>query len=250
MQFSKQLFAILAVLISINASAQFSKGDKMIGASVGSLVFNSGSADITVASIGSNTSLIKNHSVNISPSVAWFLSDNIAVGFTLNVNPNGQKVTYEQDGTTYQSDKSDGMNIGAGGFARMYLKSGGSLLPFGQAGFNAGVSNLKTEGFFYGGSGVTAYKRTYTGKTTSGSFLNIALTAGVTKMLGENAGLDLSLGYVYSTNKNTFKRTTLQDDGNNGSIDSRAENETTTSFTNNGLVVNVGFQIFIRGKKK
>lgn len=250
MKFSKQLLAVLALVISMNAGAQFSKGDKMIGASVGSIVFNSGTADITVASIGDNTSLVKNYSVSIAPSVAWFLSENTAVGFTLNLNPNGQKTTYEQNGSTYQSDKSNGLNIGIGGFARMYFKSEGSLLPFGQAGFNGGISNLKTEGFFYGGSGVTAYKRTYTGKSTSGSFLNAAFTAGITKMVGENGGLDFSIGYVYSINNNVFKRTTLQDDGNDGSIDSRGENETTTKFTNNGLVINIGFQIFIRGKKK
>lgn len=250
MQFSKPILAAALLALCGTVQAQFTKGDKMIGASVGTIVVNSGSADISVASIGSNTSLIKNYSVNIVPSMAWFLSDNTAVGFTLNLNPNGQKTTYEQNGSTFQSDKSNGLNMGLGGFARMYFKSGGALLPFGQAGFNAGISNLKTEGFFYGGSGASAYKRTYTGNSSGGFFFNAAFTAGFTKMVGDNAGLDLSLGYIYSYNKNTFKRTTLQDDGNNGSIDSRAENETTTKYTNNGLVVNIGFQVFIRSKKK
>ena len=123
-------------------------------------------------------------------------------------------------------------------------------MPFGQAGVNAGISNLKTEGFFYGGSGASAYKQTYTGNSSGGFFANAAFVAGLTKMMGENAGLDLSLGYIFSYNKNTFKRTTLRDDGNNGSIDTRAVNETTTKYTNHGFTIGLGFQVFLRGKKK
>ena len=87
------------------------------------ILYNTGSADITVASIGNNTSLIKNYSVSIIPSIGWFISENTAVGFTANLNPTGQKTTYEQNGSTYQSDKSNGFNIGLGGFVRNYFKS-------------------------------------------------------------------------------------------------------------------------------
>ena len=244
----KVFFAVMALLAGTVTNAQFKKGDKMTGASVGSIVYNTGTADITVASIGSNTSLIKNYSVSIMPSMGWFLSANTAVGFTANLNPNGQKTTYEQNGTTFQSDKSNGFNIGVGGFVRNYFKSSGNWLPYGQAGINAGISNLKTEGFFYGGSGASVYKQTYTGNSSGGFFANAALNLGLTKMVGETTGLDLYVGYNYSYNKNTFKRITLRDDGNNGSIDSRAENETTTSYTNHGFIIGLGFQVFLRKK--
>ena len=250
MQLNKGLFVVLAIIAGNTVHAQFNKGDRMVGASVASILYNTGSADITVASIGSNTSLIKNYSVSIIPSIGWFISENTAVGFTANLNPTGQKTTYEQNGSTYQSDKSNGFNIGLGGFVRNYFKSSGSLLPFGQAGVNAGISNLKTEGFFYGGAGASAYKQTYTGNSSGGFFANAALTTGVTRMMGENAGLDLYLGYIFSYSKNTFKRTTLRDDGNNGTIDTRAENETTTKYTNHGFTIGLGYQVFLRGKKK
>lgn len=248
MNFKKVLPVCILLTSSLMGKAQFKKGDKMAGASVGSIVYNTGSADISVASIGNNTSLIKNSSISVTPSLAWFVADNTAVGFTFNLNPTSQKTTYEQNGSTYQSDKSNGFNIGLGGFVRNYFNSNGSLSPFAQAGFNAGISNLKTEGFFYGGSGASAYKQTYTGNSSGGFFLNTSVNAGVTKMMGENAGLDLFIGYNYSYNKNTFKRTILRDDLNNGTIDSRAENETTTKFTNHGFVLGVGFQIFLRKK--
>ncbi|MGB5028410.1 MAG: hypothetical protein WBO38_07895, partial [Chitinophagaceae bacterium] len=95
----------------------------------------------------------------------------------------------------------------------------------------------------------SAYKQTYDGNSSGGFFANAAFTGGFTKLVGENAGLDFYIGYNYSYNKNTFKRTTLRDDGIDGSIDTRAENETTTKFTNHGFTIGAGFQIFLRGKK-
>ena len=68
--------------------------------------------------------------------------------------------------------------------------------------------------------------------------------------MGENAGLDFYVGYTFSYNKNTFKKTTLKDLGNDGTIDERAENETTTKFTNHGFTLGVAFQIFLAAKKK
>ena len=244
------LLASVLLLSAIVANAQFKRGMRMIGTSIGSVLYNSGSSDITVASIGSNASKITNYNVNINPMLGWFISDKTVVGATLNINPNGQKTTYEQSGTTYQSDKSHGYNIGVGGFARNYFNSKNSMMPFGQVSLNGGFSNLKTEGFFYGGSGPTAYKTTYTGNSNGGVFANASFTFGFTKMLGENAGLDFYVGYAFSYNKNTFKKTTLRDIGNNGTIDERAENETTTKFTNHGFTLGVGFQIFLAEKKK
>ena len=254
MNFMRQktvLFSLLLLVSTITLHAQFAKGDRMVGASVASIFFNSGSADISVVSIGSNTSEITNYGVSISPSLGWFISDKTVLGGTLNINPNGQKTTYAQSGTTYQSDKSNGFNIGVGGFVRNYFSGKSSLSPFGQISLNGGISSLKTEGFFYGGgAGPGAYKITYSGNSTGGSFANATFTGGVSKMMGENAGLDFYIGYGYSYNKNTFKKTTLRDIGNDGSIDERGENETITKYTNHGFIFGVGFQVFLRGKKK
>ena len=117
----------LLLLLTIVVNAQFKKGMRMVGAGIGSALYNSGSSDISVASIGSNKSRITSYNITINPMLGWFISDNTVVGATLNINPNGQKTTYEQTGTTYQSDKSDGYNIGVGGFARNYFQSNGSI---------------------------------------------------------------------------------------------------------------------------
>ena len=123
--------SLFSLLVCGTINAQFSKGDRMAGATIASGVFNSGTADINVAQIGSNTSSVKNYNVSVTPSLGWFISENTAVGFVLNINPNGQKTSYEQGGFTYQSDQSNGFNIGGGGFARSYFAKTGSFLPFG-----------------------------------------------------------------------------------------------------------------------
>lgn len=239
-----------AILVFNTTSAQFKKGEKMVGGSVGSMVFNNGSADINVAQIGTNKSKTSGYNISINPTLGWFISDNTAVGASVNINPSSNKTSYAQNSSTYQSDKVTNFNVGLGGFARHYFSATKSLLPYGQLGVNFGVSNLKTEGFFYGGSGPTAYKSTYTGKSTGGMYLNTSVQVGVTKMLAAHTGLDFYLGYNYSYNSNTFNRTNLRDDGNDGTIDSRSENQTTTKFTNHGFMIGVGFQIFLATKTK
>lgn len=249
MPFKKHLFTLLAGTLALAGKAQFSKGDRMVGASVASVVYNSGSSDISVDQIGDNTSRITNFNFSLTPSMGWFLSEKTAVGASLNINPYGNKTTYEQNGSTYQKDKSNSFNIGLGGFARHYLGGSGSLFPFGQFGFNLGFSSLKTEGFFYGGAAPNAYKLTYDGSSSGGFFANASLQAGITRMTGENAGLDFYIGYNYGYNKNTFTKTTLRDNGNDGTVDETLKNKTTTSFTNHGFQLGVGFQVFLRKRK-
>ena len=69
-------------------------------------------------------------------------------------------------------------------------------------------------------------------------------------MMGENAGLDIFIGYNYSYNKNTFKRTTLYYLTRQILDPYTGKNETTTKFTNHGFLLGVGFQVFLKGKKK
>jgi hypothetical protein len=245
----KLIIAPFVALVTLSGFSQFKKGDKMAGASVASLLFNSGSSDITVESIGSNTAKVTGYSVNLSPSLGWFFNENTAAGFTLSINPGSDKTSYEQNGSTYQSDKSSKYNIGAGGFVRNYFGSDKKLRPFGQASINAGTSSLKTDGFFYYNTGNPLYKQTYDGKSSGGFFLNASLTGGFTKMIGDYTGLDFYLGYNYSVNNYTFKKTTLYYTSSSDTNPTKGINNSTTKFTNNGFVVGVGFQVFIKGKK-
>jgi hypothetical protein len=229
-----------------SAQAQFKKGNKMIGVNVATAFFNSGSSDVsypppTQGYSSYNTSF----SVNIMPSLGWFISDNIVAGGTFTINPTHQKIRYEAGGSTYRQDKANSFNIGGGGFIRNYFKTSSSFIPFGQLDLNLGTSSQKTEGFFYSGSD----KSTYSGKSSGGFFMSAGLLLGLTKLLNANTGLDIYTGYNYSYNKNTNKTITNIDSGNNGSIDLTEVREPTTKFTNHGFVFGVGFQIFLTGIK-
>lgn len=243
-------FLVIAILFSMHANSQFSKGTRMAGASVGSIFINSGSSDQTVTSIGRLSGKTTGYNINLTPSLGWFISDNTAVGFSLSINPSGDKLRFKENGSTFQMDKSSNFNIGVGGFARNYFKSSGSLLPYAQFSLDAGIVNTKTDGFFYGGSGTNTYKETYDGKSSGGFFTNALFNLGITKMVGGYTGLDLYLGYNFYYTRHTVNKTTLRDIGIDGSIDETRLNETMTKYTNHQFIIGLGFQVFLEKQKK
>ncbi len=249
MQVSKGIFTALLLLSGLLANAQFAKGDKMAGAAVGSIFLNSGSSDVSFPQVRGYSTKTSSYGLRIEPSFGWFITDKTAVGASVNINPTGQKVTYKDGITTFQEDKSTGFNIGVGGFLRNYFGQTSSFRPFGQFGFNAGLNSSTTEGFRYYDASPD-YKVTYDGKSSGGFFANAILQFGFTKMVGDHTGLDFYIGYNYSYNKNTFKTITQTDMGIDGTVDTRAESEPTTKFTNHGMIVGVGFQVFLKGKGK
>jgi hypothetical protein len=250
MRLNQGFLTIILLLFNVAGNAQFKKGDRMVGTSVGSFVFNSGSADVTFSQFPGYSSKTSSYGLRIEPAFGWFISDKTVIGAALNINPTGQKITYEALGSTFQEDKTTNFNIGLGGFLRNYFgDNAASFMPWGQFGFNAGINSGTSEGFKYYDA-TPDFKISYDGKSSGGFFANAALQFGLTKMMGESAGLDIYLGYNYSYNKNTFKTTSLTDNAPyDGVPEATATNEPTTKFTNHGLIVGVGFQVFLRGKK-
>jgi len=165
-----RFIAVILVLLLINQdiNAQFTKGDKMVGATIGNVFYNSGTQDASSPPIGSTTGKVTGFGLNISPSLGWFISDKTAAGFSFTLNPASQKTSFEENGSTFQKDKVKTFSVGIGGFVRNYFSNKGNFLPFGQANLLAGISSRNTDGFFYGGSGPTVYKETYEGKSSGG----------------------------------------------------------------------------------
>jgi hypothetical protein len=245
-----KLFLLITIsFICISSPAQFKKGMRMVGATIGSVLYNSGNSDITVAQVGSSSSKLTSFNLNINPTLGWFISTHTVIGASLIINPSTNKTTYEQNSLTYQSDKNNNFNIGVGGFVRHYFGETPSLRPFGQLGINGGISNLKTEGFGYYANGAPLYKYTYTGNSTGGTFLNSTFQLGATKMVNDHTGLDFYIGYNFSYTKSTFKRTTLFYASSTDNNPSTGKNEVTTKFTNHGFLLGVGFQIFLDPRK-
>ncbi len=244
------ILPVILMVFSYAGNTQFSRGTRMAGTSVGSIFFNSGSSDQTVTSIGSTTGKSSNYGISITPSLAWFISSKTAVGFMVNLNPYGDKISFEEGGSTFQKDNSTNFNAGLGGLVRNYFCSEGAILPYGQFSLDGGISTVKKDGFFYGGRTPNIYKETYDGKSSGGFYSNANLTIGATKMMGDYVGLDLFVGYNFSYSKNTLKTTRLRDDGVNGSIDETLVNETTSKYTNHRFIIGLGFQVFLETKKK
>lgn len=241
---------VIVLIFSINANAQFSKGTRMAGATIGSAFYSAGNSDQAVTSIGSTTAKTNTYNLNITPALAWFLSKNIAAGASINIISSGNKVSFAENGSTFQHDHSNNFNIGIGGTVRNYLKSSGTWLPFGQLGIDGGISNVKQDGFFYGGSGPTAYKETYDGKSSGGFYLDASFIAGLTRMVSQYTGIDVFIGYNFSYARNIMRTTRLRDDKIDGIIDETAKNETTSKITNHKIIFGLGFQVFLEKRKK
>jgi hypothetical protein len=245
----RYLFAFFILFFSwmnIAAQSQLKKGMRMAGVSIGSLYFNTGETDYSDPNIqGTYTSQNRNFGVSFSPSFGWFITDNTAIGAQISLNYRRQKISDVSAGTTFRKNTSNFFDLGIGGFARNYFSSSGTWKPFGQFSLNFGLSSSNHDGFSYSGND----KSTSEGKSSGDFFANAALSAGLTKMLNANTGLDVFIGYNYSYSKNTYKTTTWIDVGNNGTIDQTAISEPTAKFTNHGFAIGIGFQIFLDQKK-
>jgi hypothetical protein len=235
------------LLISVISNAQMVKGTRMVGATVASSLFSSGTTDVTGPNQLAVEQSNKNFNLQLTPSMGWFVSENTVVGASLLVGVNNQSATNKSAGVSYKEDKSKNLDAGLGGFARVYLRSTGSLRPFAHLHFTAGSGSTDTEGYYYYTDGTNTVKDTYDGSSKGRFFYNAGLNAGFTRMLNQNAGLDLYIGYLYSYTRRTTNTTMISDNSNN-SLDTRFEFENTQKYTGHGVTFGIGYQIFL-GKK-
>lgn len=218
---------------------------RIVGVSIGNIYINSGETDYSDPNIpGSYTSNNNNFGISFNPSYGWFISDNTVIGTLVSFNYRHQKIFDVSNGTTFRRNTSSFFDIGIGGFARNYFSMTGKWIPFGQFSTNFGLSSSNHDGFSFSGND----KSVFDGKSSGDFFANAGLSAGLTKMLNANTGLEFFIGYNYSYSKNTYKTTTKIDRDNNGSIDETATSEPTSKYTNHGFAAGIGFQIFLNGK--
>jgi len=244
----RSLFFVFFFTAFFSSNAQFQKGMRMVGVSIGNAFFNSSKSDYSYpAPTTGFTANTTNFGVNLNPTYGWFVSDNTVIGASFILGYKHNKTSYEDavNGNTFREDQVNNFNIGIGGFVRNYFSSAGKFYPFGQFGINFGPGSSNSKGFSFSGGN----KSTYTGKGSGDFFANAGVALGLTRMLNKNTGLDFSLGYNFSYEKSTFKTTTLTDVGNNGTIDQTSISEPTQKFTNHGVSFSVGFQIFLERKK-
>lgn len=240
------LLTFLAFYSCNPLSAQFSKGMRMPGVSFGSAFFNSGTTEYTPTSSNTSgyTSHINKGGFTLSPSLGWFISNDLVLGAQLIAGYDYDKNIDDQNNITFRKNIYKTFNAGLGAFARKYFLTAKSFIPFAQLSISGGTGSSKSNGFMY----ATNYKETYTGKSSGDFFANAGVNLGVTKMLSDHTGLDIYAGYLYSYQKNTFRNATQRDIDFNGSIDEEGVEEVATKKNNHGFSVGIGFQVFL-GKR-
>ncbi len=234
---------ICLFLASYHVDAQFTKGTRMAGASIGSLFFNATHSEYTYAAptyfISSSNG--SSYGLSLTPNLGWFINSSTVIGGQLLLNYKYDKKTDESNGSTYNREVNKSFSAGAGVFARHYFSDAGKFLPYAQLAVGATTGSSRTTGFSYS----FTYKDSKDSRSTGDLTFNSGLSFGLTRMLNATTGLDLFAGYNYVHYKTDFKSVTLRDEGINGSIDERIESAYKQNFNSHGFSIGVGIQVFL-----
>lgn len=239
--FSMKKSLVFILLFSVNVIyGQFTKGTRTIGAFLGSTGFSNLSSTYT-ATNGNNINNTKNQNFNlsVSPSMGWFINENVLVGGNLNFNLNITK--YTERG--YLTNKGNNFTAGVGAFGRYY---------FGKSGFMPYTQVTLGTAFGSGSTDFTANYSNYSAKGTgkqSGIFnFSGGAGLGITKMLSKNTGLDLSVGYSFLLNSYKYAYEENRQYVNPVSSELSKVNYDYNGTTH-GATISVGFLILLDPKK-
>ena len=244
----KSVLFIPALLMAMMMNAQFKKGDKMVGASVGSMFYDHSSSDLS-NTLGSSTTGTDHFGVAITPSLGWFINENVVIGIAPSVSYDKQKqLGKSSNGNTYLKDESNHFGINIGGFTRYYFKgSSDKLRFFGQYNLSLGLGGGKDEGFEYERTGI--YVERYNRKSSGDFMANTGISAGLSKFLGHYTALDFYIGYNFSYTKSNPSGSTMTDYTDPGTPDTTVKVDYDQKITTHNIVLGVGFQVFLEKKK-
>jgi hypothetical protein len=237
---------IVILVLQHSSFAQFNKGTRMAGATVGGVFFNTAKYDYSYPSpTNGYTSKTNAFGINLSPNIGWFISNKTVAGGQLTVGYRYDKKLDASGNITFAKDVFNSLTAGAAAFIRHYLITGVKFQPFGQvtAGFAGGSS--RNEGFRY----YSSYKDSYKGKSSSDITSTAGLSLGATRMLNAHTGLDIYAGYLFEHRKNVFTTNTTRDIDINGSIDETGRLEQTRKATTHNVTFGVGLQVFLDKRK-
>lgn len=245
---TKPFLLITLLVIGITGNAQLKKGNKLVGFSVGSAFFNNTSNERS-NNLTSSVIETDNFGISINPSMGWFVSDDVIIGFSPSVSFDKQKqVGKGTNGNTFLIDELSSYSVSLGGFARYYFRGQNSMLRFfGQYNLSLGISGGKNDGFEYESLGI--YVDRYDTKFSGGFAANTGINLGASKFLNEHTSVDFYIGYTFSYSKNNPKGTSLRDYSDPSSPDQTQNINFDQKITHNAVMLGVGLQVFL-GKKK
>lgn len=244
----KLVFLVPMLFVNFIVYAQFKRGDKMLGASVGTIFFNNNSTDFST-SVSTSTTSNDNFGINFNPSMGKFINENFAVGFMPDIGFSKQKQLGKSSaGSTYLKDETTLYNVGIGGFARYYFDGKNDKTRFfGQYNLSLGIGGSKTSGFQYETLGI--YVDRYDRKSSGDFIAKTGVNLGISKFLSNHTALDFYIGYNFSYIKSNPSGTTVRDYTNPGTADETQKINYDQKFTGNNVVLGIGFQVFLEKKK-
>ncbi|HLG38207.1 MAG TPA: hypothetical protein VI461_01015 [Chitinophagaceae bacterium] len=245
----RKIVLIVPVLfLNILMYAQFKKGDKMVGASIGSLFYNNSSTDFS-NSLGSSSTETDNYGIVFSPAIGWFISEDIVIGAAPMISYNKQKqLGKSSGGSTYLKNESNQFGVSIGGFSRYYFKGASNNLRFfGQYNLSFGFGGSKSEGFEYETLGL--YVDRYDNKSSGDFMINTGVNLGLSKFVGSHASIDFYVGYGYSYIKSNPSGTSVRDYADPGTADITTQIEFEQKITGHNIILGIGFQLFLEKKK-
>ncbi len=215
--------ALFFVIISTTAHAQFSKGNKFVEASLGSIRFS------------------RIFSFDLYPAVGFFIADNLAVGGEVDIYFGSNKNnTYNSSGIKTNESKTNSVNLGVGPFVRYYFAGDNKSKFYGQAGgfFSSDVS-YNSESRLYSGSGVYqgVSKTEYNKKPVN---ISANIRVGWNRMLTETIALNASLGYQFSRSTYTYSYRSIPAIG-----PETVSPQYKYTGTSNNVLWNLGFTMFL-----
>ncbi len=233
-----KLIFISLFFISIGCYGQFTKGTRTVGLNLTSFNFSSLNSSYDVNQIGSSSNTNNSLNVSITPSMGWFISEQVLVGGSFSFNLNNSKFTAGNNVTR----KGNSFTAGIGSFGRYYFGAT-NFMPYAQA--SLGVSF---------GSGKNTWDETYTtysekGEGNQKSIFNInaGIGMGLTKMISKNTGLDISLGYGFTNSSFDYSSESNIQYNNPPSSELR-KSEYKYTGVNHGASFSIGFLIFLDPK--
>jgi hypothetical protein len=230
----KTTLMILAYFSLVSGFSQTKKGDKMVGVSFGSVSYTNSDSKTTY----SNTPTIYNSdgssfSISVNPNVAWFVSDNLAIGGGVSVSfYTSKSKSSNTSSTTTSENKYSQPSFYIGPLARYYFGGSPKGMPYAQV-------NLQ-----YGISGGTSKSETSTGstsetKTKPKGDWNAGVAFGYEHFVTPNVGIFGSIGFNYGKSKTEYEYRPSTGTGY----------DYTSEYSRFYIPVNVGIQVHILGKK-
>ena len=247
----------LGLLISLPGFGQISRGDWILGTSVGSGSMTSAQdqnhylSGSTSYSGTIQTTSSTSFNLAIDPLVGYFVGDNLAIGGILSLGiSSGHSNLTTTAGSGIPSDlfRSTNYSFTAGPFIRYYFGDPvlSSTLFFMQVDAQAGTGDGTTSST----SNRTTFISTSVGQTSGGFYWNAAGAFGLVHFISKSAGLIAYAGYSYAHIQGSQLTSTNYSykGGNTGAA--AAEDHHNYQNASGEVLLRAGFNIYLSSRKK